>query len=71
LPADVQKQEGDTKDGEEPKADAAPVKLSFGLKAKAAPANKAGLGQMKSQSIFKRKKDDATVEQKPVKKVKL
>lgn len=55
---------------EETKAEAAPVKLSFGLKAKAAPANKAGLGQMKSQSIFKRKKDDAS-EQKPVKKVKL
>lgn len=60
----------DKKDGEEPKADAAPVKLSFGLKAKAAPPNKAGLGQMKSQSIFKRKKEDA-LEQKPVKKVKL
>lgn len=59
----------DKKAAEEPAA-AAPVKLSFGLKAKAAPANKAGLGQMKSQSIFKRKKDDA-VEQKPVKKVKL
>ena len=46
------------------------MKISFGLKAKAAPPNKGGLGQMKSQSIFKRKKDDA-VEQKPVKKVKL
>ena len=50
--------------------EAPPVKLSFGMKAKAAPAGKAGLGQMKSQSIFKRKKDDA-LEQKPVKKVKL
>ena len=70
-PVDEQKQGDEKKDGEEPKADAAPVKLSFGLKAKAAPANKAGLGQMKSQSIFKRKKDDATSEQKPVKKVKL
>jgi DNA/RNA-binding protein KIN17 len=49
---------------------AAPVKLSFGMKAKAAPPNKAGLGQMKSQSIFKRKKEDGA-EQKPVKKVKL
>ncbi|CAN9220756.1 unnamed protein product [Alternaria alternata] len=71
--AAVQQQKpGDGKeDAEQPKADAAPVKLSFGLKAKAAPANKAGLGQMKSQSIFKRKKDDATSEQKPAKKVKL
>ena len=61
------------KGGEQPKeeaAPAAPVKLSFGLKAKTAPPNKAGLGQMKSQSIFKRKKDDA-LDQKPVKKVKL
>jgi DNA/RNA-binding protein KIN17 len=49
---------------------AAPVKLSFGLKAKAAPPNKAGLRQMKSQSIFKRKKEDAG-EQKSGKKVKL
>jgi DNA/RNA-binding protein KIN17 len=65
-----QKAEGD-KDDEEPKAEAAPVKLSFGLKAKTVPANKAGLGQMKSQSIFKRKKIDAALEQKPVKKVKL
>lgn len=55
------------KQEEEP---AAPVKLSFGLKAKTAPAGKAGLGQMKSQSIFKRKKDDS-VDTKPVKKVKL
>jgi DNA/RNA-binding protein KIN17 len=61
--------EGEKKENEEPKVEAAPVKLSFGMKAKAAPPNKAGLGQMKSQSIFKRKKDD--LEQKPVKKVKL
>lgn len=61
----------DTKtEGEEQKAEAAPVKLSFGLKAKTAPPNKAGLGQMKSQSIFKRKKDEAG-ETKPGKKVKL
>jgi DNA/RNA-binding protein KIN17 len=59
------------KQAEEPKAEAAPVKLSFGLKAKTVPANKTGLGQMKSQSIFKRKKDGAASEQKPVKKVKL
>jgi DNA/RNA-binding protein KIN17 len=65
LPVDEEK-----KDEEELKKDTAPVKLSFGLKAKAAPPNKAGLGQMKSQSIFKRKKDE-TSEQKPVKKVKL
>lgn len=62
--------EEESKTSEEPKPDAAPVKLSFGLKAKTLPSNKAGLGQMKSQSIFKRKKDDV-VEQKPVKKVKL
>jgi DNA/RNA-binding protein KIN17 len=68
---DEHKMGGEKKDGDEPKVEAAPVKLSFGLKAKAAPANKAGLGQMKSQSIFKRKKDDAALEQKPVKKVKL
>lgn len=62
--------EGEAKPVEEPNVEAAPVKLSFGMKAKAAPPNKAGLGQMKSQSIFKRKKDDA-LDQKPVKKVKL
>ncbi|KAH3952452.1 hypothetical protein HBH70_148460 [Parastagonospora nodorum] len=60
---------GVKKDSEEPKAEPAPVKLSFGMKAKVPPPNKAGLGQMKSQSIFKRKKDD--LEQKPGKKVKL
>ena len=62
--------EAEKKETEEPAVAAAPVKLSFGLKAKAAPPNKAGLGQMKSQSIFKRKKEDGA-EQKPVKKVKL
>lgn len=62
--------EGENKDSEGPAVAAAPVKLSFGLKTKALPPNKAGLGQMKSQSIFKRKKDDGA-EQKPVKKVKL
>ncbi|KAH7414059.1 domain of Kin17 curved DNA-binding protein-domain-containing protein [Phaeosphaeria sp. MPI-PUGE-AT-0046c] len=65
-PVDEQNKE----QAEEPKPEVAPVKLSFGLKAKTAPAGKAGLGQMKSQSIFKRKKDE-TGEQKPVKKVKL
>lgn len=64
------KEDGENKDIEEPKVEAAPVKLSFGMKAKTVPANKAGLGQMKGQSIFKRKKDDAT-DAKPVKKVKL
>lgn len=53
----------------EPPVEAAPVKLSFGMKAKTAPAGKPGFGQMKSQSIFKRKKDDT--EQQPGKKVKL
>jgi len=70
-PANEQTQGEDKTDATEVQVEAAPVKLSFGLKAKAAPANKAGLGQMKSQSIFKRKKDDVTAEQKPVKKVKL
>jgi DNA/RNA-binding protein KIN17 len=69
-PVDDMTKAQENKEGEEPKTEAAPVKLSFGLKAKAAPPNKAGLGQMKSQSIFKRKKEDAT-EAKPVKKVKL
>jgi DNA/RNA-binding protein KIN17 len=69
-PVDEQNKEQEKKESEEPIAEAAPVKLSFGMKAKVAPPNKAGLGQMKSQSIFKRKKDDA-LEQKPVKKVKL
>jgi DNA/RNA-binding protein KIN17 len=50
-------------------AEAAPVKISFGLKAKAAGSNKAGLGQMKSQSVFKRMRTGG--EEKPVKKVKL
>jgi DNA/RNA-binding protein KIN17 len=61
--------EQEKKDAEEPK-EAAPVKISFGLKAKTVPPGKAGLGQMKSQSIFKRKKEDSG-EQKLVKKVKL
>jgi DNA/RNA-binding protein KIN17 len=69
-PVDELNKEQDQTNGDEPKAEAAPVKLSFGMKAKVAPPNKAGLGQMKSQSIFKRKKDE-TSEQKPVKKVKL
>jgi DNA/RNA-binding protein KIN17 len=55
---------------EAPKEEAAPVKFSFGLKAKAPlPSNKAVLGQMKSQSIFKRARADG--EDKPKKKVKL
>ncbi|KAF2018544.1 zinc finger protein-like protein RTS2 [Aaosphaeria arxii CBS 175.79] len=48
----------------------APVKISFGMKTKVAPTQKAGLGQMKSQSIFKRARTENT-EAKPVKKVKL
>lgn len=62
--------DGASKVDEESKVEMAPVKLSFGLKAKPAPLNKAGLGQMKSQSIFKRKKEE-TAEQKPAKKLKL
>lgn len=67
---DGNKEETKNEDGDASKPDTAPVKLSFGLKAKTAPPNKAGLGQMKSQSIFKRKKDE-TGETKPGKKVKL
>jgi DNA/RNA-binding protein KIN17 len=52
-------------DGETPKPQAAPMKISFGMKAKAVPINKAGLGTMKSQSIFK------IGDEKPKKKVKL
>jgi DNA/RNA-binding protein KIN17 len=59
-----------TKAEGEAKVEAVPVKISFGMKAKAAPPGKAALGQMKSQSIFKRKKEEVG-EQKPVKKVKL
>jgi DNA/RNA-binding protein KIN17 len=60
----------DTAKGEAPKEEAAPVKFSFGMKAKAPPlSNKAVLGQMKSQSIFKRARADG--EDKPKKKVKL
>jgi len=63
-------QDDATKVAEEPKIEAAPVKISFGMKAKAAPPGKVGLGQMKGQSIFKRKKEEGA-EQKSVKKVKL
>lgn len=49
--------------------EAAPVKISFGMKAKTVPSNKAGLGTMKSQSIFKRAREMG--EEKPKKKVKL
>ena len=52
-----------------PPAEAVPVKISFGLKAKAAPGTKVGLGQVKSQSIFKRMRTDG--EEAPKKKVKL
>jgi DNA/RNA-binding protein KIN17 len=56
---------------ETPKVEAAPVKISFGMKAKAAPAIKPGLSQMKSQSIFKRMRTEEKGEEKPKKKVKL
>ncbi|ORY06531.1 domain of Kin17 curved DNA-binding protein-domain-containing protein [Clohesyomyces aquaticus] len=48
----------------------APVKLSFGLKPKATPANKVGLGQMKTQSVFKRMRTE-TGDGKAVKKAKV
>lgn len=57
-------------DGDAPKAESAPVKISFGLKAKTASQGKPGLGQMKSQSIFKRVRAE-NGEEKPAKKVKL
>ncbi|KAJ4354650.1 uncharacterized protein N0V89_006387 [Didymosphaeria variabile] len=63
-----EKKEDAAADGEAPK-EAAPVKFSFGMKAKVPPPNKVGLGQMKSQSIFKRARADG--EEKPKKKVKL
>jgi DNA/RNA-binding protein KIN17 len=55
---------------EAPKEEAAPVKISFGLKAKAAPVGKTGFGQMKSQSIFKRQRLE-NGDEAPKKKVKL
>ena len=64
-----EKKEDAVFNGDLPKEDAAPVKLSFGLKAKTLPPNKAGFGQMKSQSIFKRTRAEG--EEKPKKKVKL
>lgn len=65
----AEKKEDETTREEAPKAETAPVKFSFGLKAKELPPNKAGLGQMRSQSIFKRARADG--EEKPKKKVKL
>lgn len=74
-PTEEKKEENAEINGEAPKAEAAPAKLSFGLKAKTAPPNKAGLGQMKSQSVFKRarveKESSANGDEKPKKKVKL
>jgi DNA/RNA-binding protein KIN17 len=55
---------------EAPKPEAAPVKISFGLKPKALPNTKPGLNQMKSQSIFKRARAE-NGEEKAGKKVKL
>jgi DNA/RNA-binding protein KIN17 len=69
-PLDDESKDGEKKEVEEPKVEAAPVKLSFGMKAKVAPPGKAGLGHMKSQSIFKRKAVEGG-EVKSVKKVKL
>ena len=70
APIDEEHMETNAEETSQPAVEAAQVKLSFGLKAKVVLQNKAGLSQMKSQSIFKRKKDDGT-EQKPSKKVKL
>jgi DNA/RNA-binding protein KIN17 len=51
-------------------AEAVPVKISFGLKAKVPAQQKPGLGQMKNQSIFKRARAE-NGEDLSVKKVKL
>ncbi|KAF9740921.1 hypothetical protein PMIN06_005941 [Paraphaeosphaeria minitans] len=67
-PTEEKKADATTSD-EAPKEEPAPVKFSFGLKAKVPPSTKAGLGQMKSQSIFKRARAEG--EDKPKKKVKL
>jgi DNA/RNA-binding protein KIN17 len=65
-------QTGETsKEGDEnPQAEAAPTKISFGMKAKAFSTTKPGLGQMKSQSIFKRARTE-NGDDKSAKKVKL
>ncbi|KAF2680056.1 hypothetical protein K458DRAFT_407630 [Lentithecium fluviatile CBS 122367] len=68
-----QKKDGES-EGDAPKVEAAPatpVKISFGLKAKAAPPNKGGFGKMKSQSVFKRARAEENGGEKPKKKVKL
>jgi DNA/RNA-binding protein KIN17 len=62
-------EEATKEDREALKPEAAPVKISFGMKIKAAPVNKTGLGVMKNQSIFKRARE--TEDGKPKKKVKL
>lgn len=68
-PADDKASGTPAEEKDAPEAEAAPVKLSFGLKAKALPPNKAGLGQMKKQSVFKRAREESG--EKSVKKVKL
>ena len=55
---------------EAPAAPAAPVKISFGLKAKTAP-NGAGLGATKKQNVFKRARAEANGGEEPKKKLKL
>lgn len=70
-PAKQEKDETPPKSDEDVlKPDTAPVKISFGMKAKPPPSNKAGLSQMKSQSIFKRARVENSGE-KTAKKVKL
>ncbi|KAF2469910.1 uncharacterized protein BDR25DRAFT_288376 [Lindgomyces ingoldianus] len=63
-------EKGEGEEEEKPVAPAPPVKLSFGLKPKTIPANKAGLGKMKSQSVFKRMRTE-NGEDKAAKKLKV
>jgi DNA/RNA-binding protein KIN17 len=66
--------EGETAETEALKpevAPAAPIKISFGLKTKVAPPNKAGLGKMNSQSVFKRARTEASRGEAPKKRIKL
>ncbi len=74
APPAERKREGDAS-GYALKVEAAPAKISFGLKAKATPPVKHGLGQMKSQSVFKRtrveKENGLKGEERPRKRVEL
>ncbi|KAH7110870.1 zinc finger protein-like protein RTS2 [Dendryphion nanum] len=72
TPSDAHGKEQSTPDidMEKPKEEAAPVKISFGLKMKTLPTGKPGVGLMKKESVFKRARTD-NGDGKSVKKVKL